>query len=66
MRRRRPAISSETTAPYLVEIKGVVLADRVLGVVPCGPSSRRGPLHAISHAGMLQGTTFGGVVGALS
>ena len=45
--------------------KGVVLADRVLGVAPWGPSLRRGPLHANSHAGWL-GTTFQGVVGTLS
>ena len=44
---------------------GVVLADRVLGVAPWGPSFRRGPLHANSHAGRL-GTTFRGVVGVLS
>ena len=45
--------------------KGVVLADRVLGVAPWGPSFRRGPLHANSHAGR-PGTTFRGVVSALS
>ena len=45
--------------------KGVVLADRVLGVAPWGFSFRREPLHANSHAGRL-GTTFRGVVGALS
>ena len=45
--------------------KGVVLAGRVLGVAPWGPSLRRGPLHANSHAGRA-GTTYRGVVGALS
>ena len=43
---------------------GVAQADRVLGVAPWGPSWRRGPLHANSHAGRL-GTTFRGVVSAL-
>ena len=48
----RPAVQS-----------GVAQADRVLGVAPWGPSWRRGPLHANSHAGRL-GTTLRGVVGA--
>ena len=48
----RPAVQS-----------GVAQADRVLGVAPWGPSWRRGPLHANSHAGWL-GTTLRGVVGA--
>ena len=42
----RPAVQS-----------GVAQADRVLGVAPWGPSWRRGPLHANSHAGR-PGTTF--------